>query len=78
MSHPPAAETASINANPEGIKIYIRMLIPFPTFEAPSLRLSIDHPFIMAEMTPTIVEKRIDAPWIKKGRNKNIQFTEKL
>jgi hypothetical protein len=29
-------------------------------------------------MSPSIVEKKIDAPWIKKTRNRNIQFTEKL
>jgi hypothetical protein len=29
-------------------------------------------------MSPSIVEKKIDAPWIKKTKNRNIQFTEKL
>jgi tetratricopeptide (TPR) repeat protein len=30
------------------IKVYMRMLIPFPAFESPSLRLAIDSAFILA------------------------------
>lgn len=60
------------------MRVYIRLLIPFPAFASPSLRLSIDPAFILAEMAPGVVEKRIDAPWIKKGRGRQIQFTEKL
>jgi hypothetical protein len=30
------------------VKVFIRLLIPFPAFEPPSLRLSIEPPFILA------------------------------
>ncbi len=60
------------------VRIYIRLLIPFPPFAAPSLRLAIESSFILAEMSPGVVEKRIEAPWIKKGRGSQIQFTEKV
>lgn len=39
----------------EGLKVYARILVPFPTFQAPSLRLTIDHAFIRSELTPSIV-----------------------
>jgi hypothetical protein len=29
-------------------------------------------------LTPALIEKKIEAPWIKKIKNKTIQFTEKL
>jgi hypothetical protein len=29
-------------------------------------------------MAAGVVEKRIEAPWIKKGRGRQIQFTEKV
>jgi hypothetical protein len=68
--------TTTVIAPP--MRVYIRILIPFPAFAAPSLRLSIDSSFILAEMSAGVVEKRIEAPWIKKGRGRQIQFTEKV
>lgn len=67
-----------LNQRQENVRIYIRILIPFPAFQNPSLALSITPQFILAEMSPTLVEKKIEAPWIKKNKNRNIQFTEKL
>jgi hypothetical protein len=32
----------------------------------------------LGELTPALIEKKIEAPWIKKIKNKTIQFTEKL
>ena len=54
--------------------IYVRPSIPFPDFPKPSLELPITAAFIMGELSVGSVEKKIEAPWIKRTK-KTIQFT---
>ena len=55
----------------------MRVSIPFPTFPLPNLEIRIDGNFILREIVLDMVEKKIEAPWIKRT-NSIIQFTEKI
>ncbi len=40
--------------------------------------MKIDRTFILTQVGANLVEKKIQAPWIRRINNKVIQFTEKL
>jgi hypothetical protein len=40
--------------------------------------VKIDRTFILTQVGANLVEKKIQAPWIRRINNKVIQFTEKL
>ena len=59
----------------KGVKrIYLKPSIPFPSFPRPNINLKATKEFLEDELELEIVEKRIEAPWIKRNKEK-IQFT---
>lgn len=66
------------NSFGESIRIYVRVNIPFPEFPMPNFQVKIDRTFILTQVGANLVEKKIQAPWIRRINNKVIQFTEKL
>lgn len=74
----PYREVEVVNQKQEKIKIYLRANIPFPKFPLPYLELKIDKNFIFTHLGPKIVDKKIEAPWIRKTNKNIIQFTDNL
>lgn len=66
------------NAQQDRIQVFVRINVPFPRFPLPHLELKIDKEFILKEAGPSIIEKKIDAPWVRRMNNHMIQFTENL
>jgi hypothetical protein len=44
----------------------------------PDFSVRIGREFILEHVTSGLVEKKIDAPWVRRIGNRGIQFTEKL
>ena len=57
------------------IRIYVRPSIPFPEFPKPSLNLEIPSKLIAQEIKIEAIEKKLEAPWIRKTSKKTVQFT---
>ena len=56
----------------------LRINIPFPEFPLPILELKIDQKFILKNLGFELIEKKIEAPWIRRMDNHMIQFTQNL
>ena len=58
--------------------VYVRPSIPFPEFVVPSMQLTVGQKLVAAEIVSTAVEKKLEAPWIRKTGKRTVQFMEKL
>jgi hypothetical protein len=69
----------SVLLDPHSTKrVYVRPSIPFPDFPTPSLELKAGQKFVAGEIVSSAVEKKLEAPWIRKTEKRTVQFMEKL
>ena len=71
----PFAPVTLTNMEGELVRVYLKIMLPFPQFTSPNLDLVINSSFVLEELDQKTVDKKIEAPWIHKVRNSTIQFT---